>query len=374
TPPNPPSRAGVLRLSVAAAFLGVLGLCLLGGTGAQADSSVLTKSGTVYELLSAPYSQILPQDVSSYEYAANLPTLALRMTVAGQSFIEPVPGSVDSSFKSAQAVDYEETTDTVFIVYTKDWGYLSDLHVAIRRGGEWLTESLFPPQGFSSALNPQLIVTRQSYKDWGPNGSSVTKTRSIVSIVWWEESWYATARLALLFLEDGQLSSGDVQFYGLNDLRGYSGPTWTDGLPPSSYRYPAVQPDPTTNGGFMVAYANLALQKYTTLRITFPDDLTLLGPAPSGSMNRNSFARGHFPLGRNLADSQVQPLVATEAAVGTFLSPTGSPTFYWNSGSDLTFVRSDSGTMTKTPVAIPLRPDLSVDKGIGLVRSMATKD
>jgi hypothetical protein len=43
------------------------------------------------------------------------------------------------ALKSAHTIDFEESTGTVFIVYTKDWGWLSDLHVAIRRNGEWIT-------------------------------------------------------------------------------------------------------------------------------------------------------------------------------------------------------------------------------------------
>jgi hypothetical protein len=63
----------------------------------------------------------------------------------------------------------------------------------------------------------------------------------------------------------------------------------------------------------------------------------------------------------------------TGAQVGATISPAGITTFHWVEGGAMNFVRSDDveGTATRR---IVLRDDLSAEKALRLVRSLAERN
>jgi hypothetical protein len=257
-------------------------------------------------------------------------------------------------------------------VYTRLRGYFSDVQVTIRRDGTWADSRFLPNPGLYMSLSPQLLVTRQTYTDTDADGNAVTKSRSILSIAWWEQSRYSQARYAAVFIEDGSLKLDDVTAWNLNDLYGASGPTDSTDLPLSSYVHPGMQRDPGSNGGVLVSFANLATRTQQVVRVAFPDDIPKLVPPPGLTpAQRTSYARGHTPIGRSFTETQlpIQIDLPFEVQVGTFISPTGLPTFYWNSDKGLVYLRGGSSTM----LTIPFRPDFGVDRALAVVRDMSDK-
>ncbi|MGZ6970610.1 MAG: hypothetical protein ACXVID_03010, partial [Thermoanaerobaculia bacterium] len=336
----------LLSRRLPAALPGLMGvvLALLGTPRAEGASAVLTKNGTLHEVFEAPYGQII---TGANSFDAGLPVLALRTTVpGGQPTVEVVGGTVDELIKFGEALEFDETTQTVFVVYTKLQGFFLDVHVAMRRSGAWNEGRFLPNPGLYVSMNPQLLVTRQTYTGLDAQGSPVTKSRSILSIVWWEESNGSQARYAAVFIEDGSLRLDDVTTWNLNELNGASGPTDNTSLPISSYVHPAVQRDPVTNGGVLLSFANLATRTQQVMRLSFStDDPTSTSGPPAG--NGRTASSRHNPIGRSFAEFPLPveiQLPSYQDAVGTLISPSGIPTFYWTSGNGLSYLQGGSTT------------------------------
>ena len=356
----------------ASALMGLLALAGLGLFAGRADaaSAVLAKDGTLYEVFPTSYGAVIPGANAS---DATLRVLALRTTPPGGTpAVEVVGGTVNDFFKLEASIEFDEATQSVFIVYSRVRGFFSDVLVAIHRDGAWVDGNFLPNPGLYISLSPQLLVTRQTYTDADADGQPLTKSRTILSIVWWEESGAAQARYAAVFIEDGSLRLDDVTAWNLNELNGAAGPTDNSGLPPSSYMHPSLQRDAGTNGGVLVSFANLAVRKEQVIRLAFPDNLPKLVP-PDGltAAQRKSFARGHTPIGRSFTETQLPTQIdlSFQAQVGTFISPAGVPTFYWNSGAGLSYLRGGSSTV----LTIPFRTDFPVDRALAVVRDMSEK-
>ncbi len=351
----------------------ILALAALGAGVARADTSVLTKDGTLYEVFTARQADVAPAELGSRDN----PVLALRTTRPdGTQSVEVIPETADADFELPGDIEYEESTRTVFTVYTKFQGIQSDVRFALHRGGAWEEKSLVPSIGFYFSLNPRILVTRQQYVDADADGNPVQKWRSILSLVWWEETSVSQARYAAVFVEDGVLALDSITPYDLNEMTGSAGATDSTGLPLSAYTYPTVHSDPSTNGGVRVCFANLVDQQQHVLQLTFPDDLTKLTPPPGGTSapaGDPSFARGHTPVGRQVGAFPIDRDIQTPSPVETALSRVGVPTFYWGDGDKIRYIRSDAPAGTP-PSTLSLRPDLPVERARSLVRDMAARD
>lgn len=366
---NAASRSGwVLALTAVVALVAALWSPALLG-----DSAILTTKGTLYEVFPAYYGDVVAGAAGTTD--ARLPVLALRtMPPGGPASLEVVPGTGDPDEKGQASVEFDEITGTVFVCYTKSQGLMSVLHIAIKRDERWVEHDVLPNLGLYLSLNPQMVVSRQRYIVFDAAGTPIPKNRSILSIVWWEESGGSQARYAPVFVEDGVLYLDSVQAYNLNEL---AGAAETTPIPPvglsfASYQYPAIQRDPTSNGGVLVSFVNFSAQQHMALSITFPDDITKLVAAGATVAPPEALARLHKPIGRTLAADQVPTIDTTDAIVGTAISPSGLSTFFWIDGPRFRFLRSDTPDGAK-PMWLPIRPDFSADRAETLIREMAAK-
>jgi hypothetical protein len=349
-----------------AVLLGLVSL-LVQASGPAAAAAVLTKSGTLYEVFPAMYGDIVPGGRS------DMPILALRTTVSGgQPVLQIVDGTVDDNEESSESLAFDEATNTLFVVYMKSQGIMTDVRVALRQGDTWQDQPIAPTAGLYLSMNPRLLVTRQTYLDWDGNGGKVQKSRSILTIVWWEEGGLSQARFAAVFVEDGVLQRDEILPFNLNEVAGFAGQTDNSNLPFSSYINPSLQRDLTSNGGAFVSFANLVTKRHTVLRIGFPDDLTKLSPPNTPAAGRTAYARGHLPIGRAVSDTNLPEVIQTYATVNTLIAPSGKPTFYWNDGPIVKFLRGDFQP-NEAPRSIPLRPDFSAERAVGVVRDLVER-
>jgi hypothetical protein len=304
-----------------------------------------------------------------------MPVLALRITPSGQpSRVELVEGTVDFNGEGSVSIELEESTGTLFVAYTKARGLMADMHVAVRRGGIWSGQDILSNRGYYYlSINPKVVVTRQQYVTLDDEGAPVTRIRSIFSLVWWEESGPVQARYAPIFIEDGALSIDPVKAWNLNEVAAAQGATDTGGRPLSSYSFPSVQADPTTNGGVLATFANLATGQQQVLRISFPDDLTKLVPPGSTKISDEAVARSHVPIGRGAGIGRVPLTLDTGAEVGATASQKGVTTFYWLESGVMSFLRSDD-PVGALPRRLGLRDDLSAEKALRLVTALAEKN
>ena len=354
------------------ALLAVAATGFLVSGPAFADSAVVAPNGTLYEVFPARYGDVVSTPEGSPD--AETPILALRVTPSGQpSVVEIVDGTDDVNAEGSVSIEFEETTGTLFVAYTKARGLMADMHVAIRRNAAWSGQDILPNQGIYLSINPKVVVTRQQYVDFDVEGLPVTKTRSIFSLIWWEESGPSQARFAPIFVEDGELRVDAVRAWNLNELAGTVGVTDPTGLPLSSFSYPAVQADATSNGGVLVTFANLANRKQQVLRITFLDDLVKASPPGSTRVPEEVWARGHVPIGRSGGSGRIPLNMDTLSEVEATISQKGVTTFHWVEASTMRFVRSDDGEEAQAR-QLALRPDLSAEKAIRLVKALAEKN
>ena len=345
---------------------------LLVPASALGDSAAVAPDGTLYEVFPARYGEVVSVSPESPDF--ELPVLALRATPSGRpARVEIIEGTLDDSVESSVSVALEESTGTLFVAYTKSQGLMAAMHVAVHRDGYWSGSEILSNRGFYLSINPKVVVTRQQYVVFDDSGAPLTKTRSIFSLVWWEESGRMQARYAPIFVEDGTLRIDSVEPWNLNELAGVAGPTDSRGLPLSAFTSPSVQADPTTNGGVLATFANLAAGEQQVLRITFPDDLTKLSPQGATKIPDEVWARAHVPIGRSAGRGRIPENMDTRAEIGATISQKGVTTFHWIADGAVSFVTSDDAAGA-LPRQITLRSDLSADKALRLVTSLAEKN
>ena len=323
--------------------------------------SVLSRGGTLYELRDST-----PEGAVSTG-------LFLRTVQDGRSEAWiPVPGTADSASEVPGDIQFEETTNSVFIAYTKNDYLQSRVDFAVYRNGSWVSGPLAANMGFYVSMNPKIVVTRQRYLDYNLAHEVVFKTRSILSIVWWEEAYTRQARYAPIFVEDGDLRLEDTVAYNMPDLAGER-PSSEGGTYPSAiYSYPSVEPDPGSNGGVRVAFASLSTGSLSVVRISFPEDLTKINPDLSDG-DKITKARGHTPVGRTVSRTPLNREIDTASAVYTALSASSIPTLFWREGNEMFYRRADAPAGSR-PVKLPLDGKLSADRAERLIREMASRD
>ncbi len=335
---------------------------------ASAASAVLTKSGTLYEVFPTTYGAATG---AATDPNANLPVLALRTTPTdGTPTVQVVDGTTDGDTEGSASIEFEEETQTLFLVFTKQQSLYRGVTVALLQNGFWSSQQLLPTPGYTLAMNPQMVLSRQNYLDTSaPNPAAwVYKWRSIVSVVWWEEGSLAQAKYSALFVEDGALNRDYIEGYNLNDLVGTVGQTQTAGLPPSTYRFPAVQRDFAGDGGVLVSFANLVAQRQVVGSIGFLS-APIAGPGIGGPVANSR----HRPIFRTMGDGSLPGDRAGQAAsLGTIISPTGTSTFWWIEGSTMK-VLPGNAAKDAAPLSMPIRPDFSADKALAVAREMAEK-
>jgi len=365
---RPPRLSAGLRLAPVAAM--AVALIVLAGTAA-ASTEVLTKAGTLYEVFPTTYGAIAGAAAGP---DAELSVLGLRTTPSGGTpSVQAITGTVDPDVEGSGSLDFDEDTQTLFVIYTKEQSLLTSVHISVLRDGSWTERSLLPTSGFTLATNPKIVVTRQQYIDVSPTDPSsyVVKWRSILSVIWWEEGWLSQAKYSALFIEDGVLNLDAITSYSLNDLAGQTGQTSSAGLSPNSYSFPALQRSYAGDGSVLVSFANLFTQKQTVLSITFPN-----APAPGPGLAGPILYSRHRPIGRTLREAEIPRGGEIERALSicTVISPSGSSTFWWLNATGTQMNLLSNSTPAAAPLVIPIRPDFSVDRALAVVREMAEKE
>ena len=357
------------------ALLAVLVTGFLVSGSALADSAVMASNGTLYEVFPAQYGDLaLPPDDS---IDASTPVLALRTTPSGRpSVLEVVDGTLDSGREGSVSIELEETTGTLFVAYTKARGFMADMHVAIRRDGGWSGQDILPNQGFYLSINPRVVVTRQRYVDFDEQGTvrHEDAVHLLPDLVGGERPVAGPVRADF---RRGRRAP-DRRHPGVEPERAPPEPAASPTRRACRFRlfsFPAIQPDPTTNGGVLATFANLATRKQQALRITFPDDLTLLLAAPGGDVGSPGSLRPSplpdRPHRRSGKDPDLLPEHPFRGRGGRL--PEGCHDVPLGRGVH-DAVRPQRRCRRRQPRELALRSDLSAEKATRLVKALAEKD
>ena len=348
-----------------AAFGAALLFAAFAAPAAAEERSLLSTDGTLYEVHSGLAADLglagaaLEPDDYVIEWVARRQDGTIRVGI--------VPGTQNRNVKRNLDLAFDEASQSLLLLWKEEVTPLNFLQLGILRDGAWTTSTLLPNLGFSKAFNPQMRLSRTTARWNDAEGRPVTRNRSVLSIVWWEESQYALARYAPIFLDEANFDLSNVAVYDLPLLVGPSGPTSYADVPSAAYLFPSLHSD-GPGGAILASFADLHSRKNVVIRITFPTDLGTPGE------NNITWMRRHIPIVGVVGESPLAPTAPVRiTSMGTTIGSSYRPTFHWRDGDRLLYTRYD-GREWVSVRAIPLDETMSYERALALVVGMATSN
>jgi hypothetical protein len=338
---------------------------------AYEEKSLLTADGTLHVVRTGAAVDLGVTDagISPQQTLVEWSSRAQDGTVS----VAILPGTVSYTDKQGLEIEYDEQTATLLALWTENVSAFSQIRVGVLRDGGWTNSLLLPSAGISRAHNPKMLVTHRGATYLDANGATVSKTSSILSIVWWEESQVAQARYATLFLDETNFDPTALAIYDLPAVLGTSGETSMAGIPSGAYLYPSLQAD-GLSGNVLVSFADLHEQKFKVVRANFPTDWG----QPSDLASTN-WKRRHIPIVGVTFEGPVSrsaPDAAdTRDGVRTIVGRGYRPTLSWSDadGSNVRYTRLD-GTDSAPVRSIAIDSTMTADQAAALVTAMAARD
>lgn len=351
-------RVAIRSLLLAAALAG-----LFAAPAAAEEKSLLAADGTLYTVRAGLASELGLENFQADDYvirwSAQEQTGTLRTGV--------VPGTTGRTIKKNLDLAWDEPTGSLLLLWKEELTLLNVLQIGVLRNGSWIVSDLLPNLGFARAFNPQMRLSHFVVRTTGPDGTVAACTRSVLSIIWWEESQYAQARYAPIFLDEENFDFADVPVYDLPLLAGGGGSTSYRDLPGGSYLFPSLHTD-GPGGATLASFADLNSGKNVVVRITFPTDLGTPGS------NNLTWMRRHIPIVGVVGESPIAPTTPVRVtSVGTTLGTGYRPTYYWRDADRLLYTRYD-GREWAAVKAIQLTDAMSYDRAVSLIVDMAASN
>ena len=354
-----PRRFSLRSLLVAAAL--VAGVAV---PAAAEEKSLLAADGTLYEVHAGLAADLgLAEGIEPDDYVIEW----TAREQDGSIHVGVVPGTQNRNVKRNLDLAFDEASGSLLLLWKEELTPISTLQIGVLRDGSWKTSLLLPNLGFSKAYNPQMRLSHSTVQWTGADGQPVVRNRSILSIVWWEESQYAQARYAPIFLEEENFDVSNVAVYDLPVLAGGGGPTKYDDIPASAYVFPSLHSD-GPSGAILASFADLNGRKNKVVKITFPTDL---GIPDEGNV---TWMRRHIPIVGVVGESPLAPTTPIHiTSMGTALGTGYRPTFYWRDADRVLYTRFDGREWASVKV-IPLSDTMSYERALALVIGMAASN
>ena len=354
-----------MRLRIAFRFLllaAALGSLCAAPVSAE-EKSLLAADGTLYSIRSGLAAELglenLPPDDYAIRWSAQDQNGTIRSGV--------VPGTAGSTIKKNLDLAWDEATGSLLLLWKEELSVLNILQIGVLRNGSWIVSDLLPNLGFAHAFNPQMRLSHFVVRTTGPDGAVVSCTRSVLSIIWWEESQYAQARYAPIFIDEENFDFANVPVYDLPVVAGGGGSTSYGDVPGGSYLFPSLHSD-GPGGAILATFADLHAQKNVVVRITFPTDLG------TPDANNITWMRRHIPIVGVVGESPLAPTAPVRvASVGTTLGAAYRPTYYWRDGDRLLYTRYD-GHEWASVKAIQISDTMPYERALALVVGMAASN
>jgi hypothetical protein len=356
-------RGGLVRfLVLAAAFAALPALAL-----ALEEQSLLTPDGTLYVVRSGRAVDLAVEGVNPDSFLLECTTLTQDGSVTSQI----LPDSISTQEKHGLQAGYDEQTSTLLLVWTEEVSAFSHIRVGVFHDGTWTNSALLPKQGIAKAYNPKMQITHQKVSYLDDHDQTVSKTSSILSVVWWEEGAGLQARIAMLFLDETGFDPANLAIYDAPALTGGQAAGVYNDVPSGAYLYPSLQPD-GLNGAVLVSYADLHADQEKVLRVSFPDDQGK--PSDPGS---TKWKRRHIPIVGVMGDGPLPRLVPgmkdKDLAIGTTVGAGYLPTLYWRDADSLKYTRLEGGAWSEIR-SIAINDTTTYEKALALVSQMAGRN
>jgi len=363
-------RGGLLRVLVLAAAFAALPMLAIAAdenTPTVQEQSLLTPDGTLYVLRTGRAVDLGVEGVQPGSFLLECTTLAQDGTLTSQV----LPGSVSAQEKHGLQIGFDEQTGTLLTVWTEDVSAFSHIRVGVLHNGTWTNSPLLTKQGIAKAYNPKMQITHQQVTYLDDHDHTISKTSSILSVVWWEEGDGLQARMATLFLDESGFDPADLAIYDVPALTGGQAATDYNDVPSGAYLYPSLQPD-GLDGAVLVSYADLHANVERVLRISFPDDQGR--PTDPGSLK---WQRRHIPIVGVRGDGPI-PLKFPDMKdknleIGTTIGAGYRPTLYWRADNSLKYTRLEGGDWSDIR-SIAINETTTYEKALALVAAMAGRN
>jgi hypothetical protein len=348
----------------AAALVASRGVCT-----ALEEVSLLTSDGTLHVVRSGTALElgIVEGGIAPQENLIDWTSRAQSGTVT----TAVLPDTISFDDKHGLSLAFDEQTATLLLLWTEDISAFSQIRVGVLHGGTWTNTMLFPSTGISRANNPKMLVTHRKATYLDEHDKEITKTSSILSVVWWEEAESAQARYATLFLDETAFDPTALTIYDLPALVGTTGTGSYGDLPSGAYLYPSLQAD-GLSGSVLVSFTDLQDQKFKVVRVDFPTDRGK--PSDPTSVN---WKRRHIPI---VGVTMVGPMARsapsaheTRDGIRTTIGVGYRPTLSWGDASSLKYTRLDGADWA--PVhSIAIDDKMTWDRALALVTGMGERN
>jgi hypothetical protein len=356
------------NLAAAAAFALAAGAVLAadgnGTSPAYEERSLLASDGTLY-VVRAGSAMDLGLTGGSANPNDRLIAWSSRGTdgTVAQGLIAD---ATNGDLKHNLQLSYDEPTGALILLWKEEVTILNVLRIGIFQNGAWTVRNLLPTLGFAHAYNPQILLSHPTVTTLDENGNSVSQTRTILSVIWWEEAQYSKARYAPIFLSE-VTDASDVQVYDLPALIGNGGATSPGSYPASAYMYPSLQLE-GIGGAILASFTDLSADRHYVVRIQYPDNLGKPGP------NNPTWQRRRIPVVGVASDEPIPSDVPTVfESVKTVVGASYRPTLVWNTDQAVGYTRFD-GRKWSSAITIPITDSMTAERAQRLVQEMATRN
>jgi hypothetical protein len=340
-------------------------LAAVGPARALEEKSLLATDGTLYTVRAGTADElgIVSADITASQYAMTWSAVRQDGTTSGAV----IPGSVGISTKHNLDLAYDDPSASLVLLWKEEITVINVLHISILRNGTWTSNDLLPNLGFAHAFNPQMLLTHYLVHLLDSNGNDQFQYKSLLSVVWWEEASLRQARYCPIFLDES-VQQSDIVVYDLPTLIGSTGAASYDGVTSPVYFYPALRYEGPA-GAVLASFVDLVSRQHFVVRVTFPTDLG------HPNVNNPTYLRRREPIVGIAFRGGIGSPTPFESpeSVTTFIGPNYNPTFSWQDGTSLYFMRY-AGTAWSATSSIPLSDAMPYDKAIRLVEDMATKN
>jgi hypothetical protein len=356
--------AAIFALAAGAAFAGA-GTVVAQPGKPQEQTSLLAPDGTLYTVASGHASDLGLAEPNVIQ-SDNVIAWSLRRQ-DGSVEQGLVPDTVGQSLKRNLELAYDEPSGSLILLFKEDLTVLNVLRLGIFKNGAWTLTNLLPNLGFAHAYNPQILLSHPTVTTQDGNGNSLSQTRTILSVIWWEEAQYSQARYAPIFLDEVSDAS-DVQVYNLPALVGVGGGATSSGShPASAYMYPSLQLE-GIGGAILATFADLSADRHYVIRIRYPDNLGRPGP------DNVTWQRRRIPVVGIASDEPIPGDVPVQIeSVKTVIGASYRPTLVWSTDGAVGYTRFD-GRKWSPAITIPLTDSMTYDRALRLVQEMATRN
>jgi hypothetical protein len=337
-------------------------LAAAAGSAEVQKRTLLASDGTLYQASTGLAAELALPGLSPSDFAVVWSATRQDGTLSGGL----IPESASSALKTSLDLTLDEPTGTLVVLWREESTILNNIRLAFGKSGTWTITDLIPSVGFPHAYNPQMLLTHQTVHSIGEDDADLYATRSILSVVWWEEAGFSQARYASVFLDE-PIDRAATTVYDLPELVAAQGPTSLRDLPRGAYAYPFLQAE-GSGGGVLASFASLSNDKHYVVRLNYPSELG------KPAIDNITWLRRRIPVVGIASEGSITAVPSMGlASVHTVVGSSYKPTLYWQDETGLHYIRFD-GAAWSVIRSIALTDEMTYGKAVALVEGMAQRN